>query len=78
MKSSVEICELTDIRKRTALTAVHRSFLRSMIKLNPKSASCSLNEKFIIKRIKTISKIRKKTFIFTYVGTDVKYEINFS
>lgn len=33
---------LTEILKSTALTAVHRSLRRSMIKLNPKSASCKL------------------------------------
>lgn len=35
---------ITDIRRRTALTDVHRSFLRSIIKLNPKSASCNLKQ----------------------------------
>lgn len=34
----------TDIFIRTALTAVHRSFRRSMIRLNPKSASCKLEK----------------------------------
>lgn len=45
-KTTTKNKTLTDIRRRTALTAVHRSFLRSMIKLNPRSASCSLHFRF--------------------------------
>lgn len=69
---------LTEIFKSTAFTAVHRSLRRSIIKLNPKSASCKL---------KTIARKKQKRInvelivccvTLTYGGTAVKYEINFS